>query len=65
MRYSRKSERYVTFQRLSFPLYLLLTVRSSFTPPSVQEAAAERLHFNPAHHGTDGEQNLTYRLSLG
>ncbi|KAI0246784.1 hypothetical protein BJV78DRAFT_1286116 [Lactifluus subvellereus] len=24
-----------------------------FAPPSAQEAAAERLHFDPAHHGTD------------
>lgn len=39
------------------PLYLLLlTLQPRFHPPRAQEAAAERLHFNPAHHGTDGEQ---------
>jgi choline dehydrogenase-like flavoprotein len=59
LRYSRKSERYVTFQRVGVSLYLLLlTPRSRFTPPTAQEAAAERLHFNPAHHGTDGEQYI-------
>ncbi|KAF8485370.1 GMC oxidoreductase [Russula ochroleuca] len=31
-----------------------------FTPPSAQEAAAERLHFNPAHHGTDGPISSCY-----
>ena len=48
-----------------FSLYLLLTGRPSFNPPSAQEAAAERLHFNPAHHGTDGEENMIHRPSLG
>jgi hypothetical protein len=37
-------------------ILLLLIVHSRFCPPSAQEAAAERLHFDPAHHGTDGEQ---------
>jgi hypothetical protein len=37
-------------------LCLLLTVWPSFTPPSAHEAEAERLHFDPAHHGTDGER---------
>jgi hypothetical protein len=47
------------------PLYLLLlTLQPRFHPPSAQEAAAERLHFNPAHHGTDGEQ-YDNRLSFG
>ncbi|KAI0287233.1 GMC oxidoreductase [Russula brevipes] len=31
-----------------------------FTPPSAQEAEAERLHFNPAHHGTDGPISTCY-----
>ena len=30
----------------------------------MQEAEAERLHFNPAHHGTDGEQCAIYRPNL-
>ncbi|KAH9033854.1 GMC oxidoreductase [Lactarius hengduanensis] len=27
-----------------------------FTPPDAKEAEAERLHYDPAHHGTDGER---------
>ncbi|KAI0278556.1 GMC oxidoreductase [Russula aff. rugulosa BPL654] len=31
-----------------------------FVPPSAQEAETERLHFNPAHHGTDGPISTCY-----
>ncbi|KAH9987924.1 GMC oxidoreductase [Russula compacta] len=31
-----------------------------FNPPSAQEAEAERLHFDPAHHGTDGPISTCY-----
>ncbi|KAH9967749.1 hypothetical protein BGW80DRAFT_1462090 [Lactifluus volemus] len=31
-----------------------------FTPPSAQEEAAERLHFDPAHHGINGPISTCY-----
>ncbi len=37
--------------------YEVDTVRRRFTPPEAKEAEAERLHYNPAHHGTDGERS--------
>jgi hypothetical protein len=65
LKYAKKSERYVAFQNSGFSKYLLLlTVWSRFVPPSAQEAETENLHFNPAHHGTDGEQRVIY-ISIG
>ncbi|KAI9433324.1 GMC oxidoreductase [Lactarius indigo] len=31
-----------------------------FTPPDAKEAEAERLHYDPAHHGTDGPISTCY-----
>jgi len=35
---------------------LVLTILPRFTPPDAKEAEAERLNYDPAHHGTDGER---------
>ncbi|KAH9991497.1 GMC oxidoreductase-domain-containing protein [Russula vinacea] len=47
--------------RVELETYMRYSRKSeSFNPPSAQEAAAERLHFNPAHHGTDGPISSCY-----
>ena len=60
LKYAKKSERYVASGTVEFRYTCCLTVLSRFVPPSAQEAEMERLHFNPAHHGTDGEQCVKY-----
>ena len=55
VRYSKKSERYVVrvvLRKLDPPADYL----RRFTPPDAGEAEAEHLHYEPAHHGTDGER---------
>ena len=53
LRYSKKSERYViVLRKLGLPADYL----RRFTPPDAEEAEAEHLHYDQAHHGIDGER---------
>ena len=48
-----ENERYVVVLRNLYPSVDYLR---RFTPPDVEEAEAEHLYYEPAHHGTDGER---------